>query len=42
MGAIVVSLYIAWEKAGIGEYLYNQFAKSNFIEEKEQGKWGFI
>ena len=33
MGAIVVSLYIAWEKAGIGEYLYNQFAKSNFIEE---------
>ena len=26
-------LYIAWEKAGIGEYLYNQFAKSNFIEE---------
>ena len=33
MGAIVVSLYIAWEKAGIGEYLYNQFAKSDFIEE---------
>ena len=33
MGATVVSLYIAWEKAGIGEYLYNQSAKSDFIEE---------
>ena len=32
MGVIVVSLYIAWEKTGIGEYLYNQSAKSDFIE----------
>ena len=33
MGGIVISLYVAWEKIGIGEYLYNQFAKSSFIEE---------
>lgn len=43
MGAIVVSLYIAWEKAGrIGEYLYNQFANLIYRRKIMQlGKYRF-
>lgn len=33
LGGIVTALYIAWEKVGIGEYLYNQNTQSDFIRE---------